>query len=328
MKRIFTFILGFGLLWNISSNAQINQEKVPDVTVSAINCETIAVEKDTKGTDTLYKNDISSNMGFGSSKYLSAHADSQAVILADDFSVPVGEEWDITTVQLYMYWVGDSAADYYAIHIWNNSASDLPDTTMYSYYFTAGLPNPLSLYNMPIDVSTENISLTEGTYWVSALGIYIEEPSDGSFLTYWNRDTLDPVLGDFACQMRDSVGLYYPDPPTDWRSVHYTDQPFNSLRFRLIGSSSSGTGTQQIEFENNALIAYPNPAANQITFINRSDRAQYIDIYDNQGRILETIQIKESEVIHNIESYTSGIYFYRLLGKNNEIINTGKFTVL
>lgn len=72
---------------------------------------------------------------------------------------------------------------------------------------------------------------------------------------------------------------------------------------------------------------YPNPAQNEITFALSANKVNAIQILDITGRIIETYTVSTDNVKINISNFANGIYTYSLIGKDNSILNHGKFTV-
>jgi len=82
-----------------------------------------------------------------------------------------------------------------------------------------------------------------------------------------------------------------------------------------------------IEENQNSIFVnvYPNPVSSNINFSFKDKTKGFIEIYDFTGRYLEEIQLNNvQEVIINMNKYPAGIYLYSIIGKNGEIIHSGK----
>ena len=72
---------------------------------------------------------------------------------------------------------------------------------------------------------------------------------------------------------------------------------------------------------------FPNPAQNEINFVADAATQKAIQVYDVTGRLIETININNNQTTINTSAYANGLYTYSITGKNNLLINRGKFTI-
>jgi hypothetical protein len=75
------------------------------------------------------------------------------------------------------------------------------------------------------------------------------------------------------------------------------------------------------------LSVYPNPASSVINFSTMSMEAYKVTVYDVTGKVIATELFEESKSKLNISSLNNGMYLYTVSGKNNQVLNTGKFNV-
>jgi hypothetical protein len=75
------------------------------------------------------------------------------------------------------------------------------------------------------------------------------------------------------------------------------------------------------------LSVYPNPASSVINFSTAGTEAYKVTVYDVTGKVVATELFEESKTKLNISSLNNGIYLYTVSGKNNQVLNTGKFNV-
>jgi len=78
----------------------------------------------------------------------------------------------------------------------------------------------------------------------------------------------------------------------------------------------------------NSLIAFPNPANNQINFKYSLSKKSYINIYNVVGKKINTINLNSTQGIYtlNTDNYNSGIYFYEFIVDGKKT-STNKFVV-
>jgi hypothetical protein len=75
------------------------------------------------------------------------------------------------------------------------------------------------------------------------------------------------------------------------------------------------------------LSVFPNPASNLINFTTSSTEAFKIIAFDVAGKIVASEIIETGKVKMNTDNFASGVYIYQVIGKNNEILTSGKFNV-
>lgn len=84
-----------------------------------------------------------------------------------------------------------------------------------------------------------------------------------------------------------------------------------------------------INEQTNATVVnvYPNPAQNQITFTVEPNKIGAIQVLDITGRMIDYILVTGDNVVVDISKLATGVYSYALVGKDNAILNRGKFTI-
>lgn len=75
------------------------------------------------------------------------------------------------------------------------------------------------------------------------------------------------------------------------------------------------------------LSVFPNPATNLINFTTVSTEAVKVIAFDVTGKIVATEIMETGKAKMNTGHLTSGVYIYHVIGKNNQILTTGKFNV-
>ncbi len=84
------------------------------------------------------------------------------------------------------------------------------------------------------------------------------------------------------------------------------------------------------EISNRSKInVYPNPANSQVTFmaVNKIEMEQYITIFDITGRNMSQVEIKNGMAMLNTDTYSNGIYLYKLTDSSGTLLNQGKFVI-
>ncbi|MBL0330782.1 MAG: T9SS type A sorting domain-containing protein [Bacteroidetes bacterium] len=88
--------------------------------------------------------------------------------------------------------------------------------------------------------------------------------------------------------------------------------------------------TVGINEQSNATVVnvFPNPAQNQITFTVEAQKVASIQILDITGRMIDLIVVNGETVPVNTSILANGVYSYTLVGRDNVILNRGKFTIV
>jgi hypothetical protein len=86
-------------------------------------------------------------------------------------------------------------------------------------------------------------------------------------------------------------------------------------------------GVNESEKSANELSVFPNPATTFINVNSTHTEAFKVIALDVTGKIIATEQMESGKVKINTSNFANGIYIYKLIGKNNQVLNTGKFTV-
>ena len=77
------------------------------------------------------------------------------------------------------------------------------------------------------------------------------------------------------------------------------------------------------------VTAYPNPATDQINFETNDPSAQSIDIYDQQGKLLERITMMQSlGTTIFTDRFSKGAYFFSVKNDIGKVLYSGKFHVI
>ncbi|HEX7412505.1 MAG TPA: T9SS type A sorting domain-containing protein [Bacteroidia bacterium] len=188
-------------------------------------------------------------------------------------------------------------------------------------------------------------SPSSATYWI--FGTVASGDSSGMqiILTKWNTVT----------NKRDTIGLGYDRVPTSGITSSYTMRTVNItyttsppapdtiqclvissiLKTPVVGNTITvddinlvfTTGIEPVHASQAAILAYPNPAVNQITLSSPNEKAKYAKVYDLTGRLISTHELINKTAILDINAFENGMYLYNITDENNHSLNTSKFSV-
>lgn len=106
-------------------------------------------------------------------------------------------------------------------------------------------------------------------------------------------------------------------------SVDYVTGAVNSVDW-LKATPTAGIN----EYTNAENVnVYPNPAQNHISFEVETSKIATIQIIDIAGHIIDSYSVSGGIATINTSNFANGSYTYALIGKDNAILNRGKFTI-
>lgn len=76
------------------------------------------------------------------------------------------------------------------------------------------------------------------------------------------------------------------------------------------------------------LSVYPNPAITQLNFNTENKTAKHVFIYDVSGKLIESKLFTDGKLTLNVSDYANGMYFFNVTGADNQLLKTGKVTIL
>lgn len=76
------------------------------------------------------------------------------------------------------------------------------------------------------------------------------------------------------------------------------------------------------------LSVYPNPATTQLNFYTENKSVKHVFIYDVSGKLIESKLFTDGKLTLNVSDYANGKYIFNVTGADNQLLKTGKITVL
>lgn len=93
--------------------------------------------------------------------------------------------------------------------------------------------------------------------------------------------------------------------------------------------NSSVTGIGSINAPHDNVNLYPNPAQSQVNLVVSGQyQANRVEVYDITGKMIGIYSMNNNSLTINTQSYTSGLYLYKLLSNTGVQLNVGKFNVV
>jgi len=93
--------------------------------------------------------------------------------------------------------------------------------------------------------------------------------------------------------------------------------------------NTSVLGVGNIAGQHDNVNLYPNPANTEINLsVSGQYQAGMVQVYDMTGRAMGTYPIRNNFLTINTQSYTGGLYIYKLLDDSGNQLNVGKFSVV
>lgn len=254
-------------------------------------------------------------------------ANTSNFLLADDFVVPTGETWDLTSVEVFGYQTGYAGTaipiDQMRVQIYNGDPS-LPSSTlvfgdlttnrlnatlsgdalMYRI-FNSSVPSPGTPPGTTRKIwkfnGTAVVTLQPGTYW---LVYQVHATNDGAL--FFPAVTIPGVRG--------LVGWNAKQRATDgtWSSIVDAGNPVTppsvplDMPFNVNYTLNLSVGETSL----NSLQVYPNPTSDNIYIKGANLSIQNILVSDLNGRILKSFDYANvSETVLNLSDLSNGVYF-------------------
>jgi hypothetical protein len=86
-------------------------------------------------------------------------------------------------------------------------------------------------------------------------------------------------------------------------------------------------GINEVNQQHNTMV-YPNPCKGEINFCYNGQNAQYVFVYDIEGRELKQSEMRNGKTTLSTSAYPAGIYLYHIADKSGNVIDNGKFTII
>ncbi|MGZ4116062.1 MAG: T9SS type A sorting domain-containing protein [Bacteroidia bacterium] len=197
-----------------------------------------------------------------------------------------------------MDWSGDWSQDYHGSHL-----SDDASWIMLSAYVSNTLPNSGLFKNEIFQVATD------GSQNVRRLAHHHSDflsdyAANGGGMAYWSSPK--------ASISKDGNWAVF---TSNWGSTTRKD-------VFILKIPSVATSVSNIESDKNNLMLFPNPSEGKIT-IHSEKEISLIEIFNMMGELIYSSKENSSSVSLNLEKENSGIYFYKVISKDQTIF-TGK----
>jgi len=253
-------------------------------------------------------------------------ANTSNFLLADDFVVPTGETWDVTSIEVFGYQTGYAGTtvpiDQLRVQIYNGDPSlpastvvfgDLTtnrlnttlssDALMYRI-FNSSVPSPGSPPGTTRKIwkfnGTAVVTLQPGTYW---LVYQVHATNDGAL--FFPAVTIPGVRGlaGWNAKQRDTAGA--------WTSIVDAGNPATppsvplDMPFNVNYTLNLSVGDAAL----NSLRVYPNPTSENLFITGNNLDMQNVFVSDLNGRILKSFNFDSvSNAVLDLSELTNGVY--------------------
>ena len=248
--------------------------------------------------------------------------------MAEDFTVPPGETWNIDSLVFFAYQTNSTTAstlDSLNFLIWDGAPNVSGSTVIYGdtnvnsleysewsgIYRTNVTFTAISRPVMRVVASSPGLVLGSGTYWVDWQASGISTLSGP-----WNPQiTINgQLITGNALQFSPTAGA--------WQIVYgdTLDTYPQGMPFLVIGSVISGISET---FNNSSVTVSPNPFLSSTVFnIDKmvlTGEKIYLNIYDVTGRIISQVKVNSTAVIFERGNLAKGVYSYELINSSGKI---------
>lgn len=255
--------------------------------------------------------------------------------LADDFTVPAGQQLNVTSIDFYCYQTSFTGTvppiDQLRVQIWSGDPSVATSTVLAgnltaNAYAVSGSGDALS-YRIGNAVpgttrkiwrirATIAINLTPGTYWVD----YQAHPTNNAAM-FFPAVTMAGTVNLPAWNAKQHNGTAWA-PIVDGGSTLSVDMPFIINYDQFLGTESFAT--------NNKMLLYPNPASETFNLkVNHNalrEIPSQVELYDLKGSLVLKQAISGAvgdEYPIDISALEKGMYVVKILDQaNNNLFNS------
>lgn len=213
---------------------------------------------------------------------------------ADDFTVPAGANWDVTSVTVHGFRnnTGTNMTTM-TVEIWSDATG--PSAVLYTEDITlagTGVPCPQADTVINLTLAATQ-TLSPGTYWLSVYG-YTEAVSR------WNWTTHGPTPIGATAMLLDADD-YFGAAATSWTDVTALGLTDPDFAFKINGT----VGSVGISENSNEVSIYPNPA-NEVLNIIVDAKVTNVTIYNLAGNVVLNLINPSSQI--NIADLSTGSY--------------------
>ncbi|MDP2159646.1 MAG: T9SS type A sorting domain-containing protein [Flavobacterium sp.] len=328
---IFSMLISFLSILNLAAQPYSNGGLSTGVTsnsgVSAPSGYTWSEAQNQAGVTTVSNSLAGSSANFN-------NANTSNFLLADDFVVPVGQTWDLTSVEVFGYQTGYTGTtipvDQLRVQIFNGDPSLPGSTLVFGDLTTNRLNAALSgdalmyrIFNSTVPTSanipgttrkiwrfnaTTVVTLQPGTYW---LVYQVHATNDGAL--FFPPLTIPGIRGlpSWNAKQRATDGT--------WASVVDTGTPVTTpsvpmdMPFNVNYSLNLSITDESV----NSISVYPNPASNAVYITGNNLDIENILVSDLNGRVLKSFDFSSvSDAVIDLTELTSAVYIITI--KSNE----------
>lgn len=249
--------------------------------------------------------------------------------IADDFTVPAGQIWNISSADFFGYQTGFTGtgipADVIRVRIWNGDPSSGTATVVFGnmtsnvvnapgsadasiYRVTNATGTTRKVWKMNATIGT---SLPAGTYFIE---VQVHATNDAAMFT--PPVTILNTLTDPSWNAVQRSGAVW----ADLLDLGTSNQL--ALAFNLNGAVVLGVNSH--DFSSKVALA-PNPASETVTIIDGSNSMEStVEIFDISGRMVKSLQSDyANNLTINVSDLSSGNYILKLKSANG--VATKKF---
>lgn len=263
--------------------------------------------------------------GFGGT-YSSTSA---SFFLADDFTIPAGQTWNITSIDVFAYQTGytgtTSPFNTMRVNIFSSDPSVTgavsvfgDDTT--NRFASSAQANVYRIFNSTVPTAsapgttrrvwkvTGNtpVTLNAGTYWIKYQLQNVTVANAGFFpavtisgtrgLPGWNAKQYNAIAGTWTSLVDDGNPSTAQDYPMD--------MPF------VITYTTNSLGTKEIMQYDNRMQVHPNPVRDVFKISNPEKiKITEVEVIDMSGRVIRTLKGTEE---YNISDLSKGNYILKI----------------
>jgi PKD repeat protein len=210
-------------------------------------------------------------------------------------------------------------------------------STGFTYQWVGG---PATANNSNLTAGTYNVNVTDVNGCLQSASVTITQPGpvQASFTTAMNSNTSTATFTNTSSPGSYSWVFDDGNTSTQTNPVHVFGEN-GTYEVCLTVTSTCGNATtcnnvvvfntSSINESESILIeVYPNPTSNVVNIKNENANATQFAVYDVNGKLIKTINLKNTITEVSVKDLSNGMYFYQVMDNEGNILKTDKLSVV
>lgn len=210
-------------------------------------------------------------------------------------------------------------------------------STGFTYQWVGG---PATASNTNLAAGTYNVNVTDVNGCMQSASVTINQPApvQASFTTSMNSNTSTATFTNTSSPGSYSWNFDNGNTSTQTNPVHvFGENGTYNVCLTVTSTCGNATTCNNVVVFNTSSInetdgiiieVYPNPVSNVLNIKNENPSAVIFSIYDVNGKLIQTINLKNTITELSVKDLSNGMYFYQVTDNEGSVLKTDKLTVV